>query len=226
MIDNDTTNVRKIYALSLSIGLHIMLLVFFNFYSIRTCCVPHAMSYQITLHHTQQDQIDTQPATKNKPLIKQPKKKIPKNKTGTTQKGVAPIKKVRPLPPPKNPNKGKRVQKRTEKVVIDQRGLHTGNKKENKKKRGGLLLDLVGWIWDTTPKPQDTTEETGKIVFEIKVDAFGEIIAIKTLEKTVTPLVEQIYTDSLTGLTFSKTSDSHAYAPISTGRVTFIIQTK
>ena len=54
----------------------------------------------------------------------------------------------------------------------------------------------------------------------------GEVVAIKTLEKTVSPLVAEVYREALAQLTFSKTSSSRVYAPISTGKVTFVIQLK
>lgn len=106
--------------------------------------------------------------------------------------------------------------------AIDERGLY----KAHLGKQAGALLELVGWVWDAAPQPQDDTEESGKIVFEIKIDELGEVIAVKTLEKTVSPLVEKIYKDALTELTFSKTADNTVYAPISTGKVTFILQAK
>ncbi len=113
-------------------------------------------------------------------------------------------------------------QEEGKKETIDERGLY----KAHQGKQAGALLELVGWVWDTIPAPQDNTDESGKIVFEIKIDELGEVIAVKTLEKTVTPLVEKIYKDALTELTFSKTADNTVYAPVSVGKVTFILRTK
>jgi hypothetical protein len=109
-----------------------------------------------------------------------------------------------------------------EQPTIDSRGLY----KPTEDKRTGASLELVGWTWDTVPHPQDDTNEIGRLVFEIIIDDAGEIIAIKTLEKTVSPLVEQLYKDEVAKLTFSKTSKHITYAPTSTGRITFIIQYK
>lgn len=109
-----------------------------------------------------------------------------------------------------------------QKESIDERGLY----KTHQGKQAGTLLELVGWIWDTVPAPQDNTDASGKIVFEIKIDELGEVIAVKTLEKTVSPLVEKIYKNALTELTFSKTADNTVYAPVSVGKVTFILRTK
>jgi hypothetical protein len=105
---------------------------------------------------------------------------------------------------------------------IDSRGIY--NPTEDK--RTGASLELVGWTWDAVPQPQDDTNEVGRLVFEITIDDSGEVIAIKTLEKTVSPLVEQLYKDEIAKLTFSKTSSKLAYAPTSTGKITFILQYK
>ncbi|GEM_PF-134937 len=89
----------------------------------------------------------------------------------------------------------------------------------------GAALELSGWDWDYLPKPNDTSDENGRIVFQITIDDAGYIIGIKTLEKTVTPAVEKIYRDEVLRLTFSPTSDNSRPAPTSTGRITFIIKT-
>jgi hypothetical protein len=110
----------------------------------------------------------------------------------------------------------------SEQNPIDERGLYT----TNQDKQTGASLELVGWVWDNIPQAQDTTSETGKLVFEITIDDLGEIIAVKTLEKTVSPLVEQIYKDAVAKLTFSKTTENRTYANTSVGKVTFLIQAK
>mmetsp|Transcript_1081 Transcript_1081/g.2694 ORF Transcript_1081/g.2694 Transcript_1081/m.2694 type:complete len:243 (-) Transcript_1081:608-1336(-) len=106
--------------------------------------------------------------------------------------------------------------------TIDERGLY----KTNQEKATEALLELEGWIWDTAPQPQDNTDIYGKIVFQITVDEFGEVIAVKTLEKTISPLVEQIYREALTCLSFSKTTDHVLYPSTTTGKVTFMLQAK
>lgn len=90
----------------------------------------------------------------------------------------------------------------------------------------GAALELSGWNWDYLPKPDDKSNESGRIVFEITIDDDGYIIGIKTLEKTVTPAVEKVYRDEVLRLTFSPTTDNSRPAPTSTGKITFIIKTK
>lgn len=104
--------------------------------------------------------------------------------------------------------------------VIDERALYQANSR----KKAGVLLELIGWAWDQTPDPHDNTNEIGKIIFQIVIDDMGEVISLKTLEKTVSPLVEKIYKEALMGLTFSKTLDNLVYTPTSTGRVTFVLR--
>lgn len=95
-----------------------------------------------------------------------------------------------------------------------------------KKGGGGPSLDLAGWRWDYVPNPNNNTKENGRIVFEIRVDENGEAISVRTLEKTVSPDLEQLYRWEVEKLTFSSTSDNTIPAPISTGKITFIIQSK
>jgi len=91
---------------------------------------------------------------------------------------------------------------------------------------GGPSLDLSGWRWDYVPNPDDRSQENGRIVFEIKVDDNGEVIGVRTVEKTVSPAIEQLYRREVEKLTFSPTSDNTMPAPISTGKITFIIKSK
>jgi outer membrane biosynthesis protein TonB len=91
---------------------------------------------------------------------------------------------------------------------------------------GGASLDLAGWVWDYIPKPHDTSDEFGRIVFEIKVDDQGDVIGVRTLEKTVSPKVEQIYRKEVESLTFSPTSENTIPAPLSTGKIIFFIEGK
>jgi len=127
-------------------------------------------------------------------------------------------------PKPQVINKGKPAHLHKRKEAIDKRGLY--HLRTGKGKQAGAMLELKGWQWDQVPKPDDTTTEYGKLIFEIKVDHAGEVVAIRTLEKTVSPLVEQIYADALRQLTFTKISPAKPYTAISTGHVTFLLVPK
>lgn len=89
----------------------------------------------------------------------------------------------------------------------------------------GASLQMTGWIWDTKPQPKDDSSESGKIVYQIKVDDEGFVVGVELISSTVSPLVERQYRQSIERLTFSKTS-SYSPAPFSTGTVTFIIRSR
>ena len=91
---------------------------------------------------------------------------------------------------------------------------------------GAPALNMSGWMWDFTPKPNDTSNENGRIVFEVKIDDEGEIISVRTLERSVSTTVEKIYRQEIEKLTFTKTSDNHSTAAVSTGTITFVIRSK
>lgn len=118
--------------------------------------------------------------------------------------------------------KNEQGTKGKEEGTIDARGLYGSQGGGG----GGTSLNMSGWQWDFLPRPKDNTSESGKIVFEIKIDDRGEIISIRTLEKSVSPAVEKIYRSEVEKLTFSKTSGNTRPAPVSTGTITFILRAR
>ena len=104
---------------------------------------------------------------------------------------------------------------------IDERALYGARGSAD-----GASLQMAGWNWDNIPRPNDSSNENGRVVFEITIDDQGEIIGVKTIEKTVSPTVEREYRRAVEQLTFSTTSDNVRPAPTSTGRITFIIRAK
>ncbi|WP_339790542.1 hypothetical protein [uncultured Imperialibacter sp.] len=91
---------------------------------------------------------------------------------------------------------------------------------------GGAALDMAGWAWEEIPKPNDTSNESGRIVFEITVDENGEVIGIKTLERGVSAAVEAVYRREVEGLYFKRNPPNSPAPPRSTGRITFIIKSR
>jgi outer membrane biosynthesis protein TonB len=91
---------------------------------------------------------------------------------------------------------------------------------------GAPALNMSGWMWDFKPSPKDDSDENGRIVFEVKIDEDGEIISVRTLERSVNTTVENVYRREIEKLTFTKTSDNHSTAAISTGTITFVIKSK
>lgn len=90
---------------------------------------------------------------------------------------------------------------------------------------GGPRLDLAGWEIDGKLNVNDNSKENGFIIFEIKVDDNGDVIGVRTREKTVSVGVEQLYKREVEKLTLRQTGSALA-APISTGKITFIIKSK
>ena len=89
---------------------------------------------------------------------------------------------------------------------------------------GGSSLDLSGWTWDEKPSPNVPNNESGRLVFEIKVDSNGDIVSIRTLERSVSTEAEQICRRSVEKLTFSKTGSN--VPEMSTGKITFLVRAK
>src|SRR5690606_1364969 len=90
---------------------------------------------------------------------------------------------------------------------------------------GGTSLDLAGWDWAEIPSPSVPTNEQGGIVrFEIKVNADGEIIAIRTLERGVLPETEKACRQAIERLSFIKKGDN--VPAVSTGTITFVIRAR
>ncbi|MDI9355620.1 MAG: hypothetical protein QM536_01155 [Chitinophagaceae bacterium] len=129
------------------------------------------------------------------------------------------------------PNNTKEVtEKKTEtkQPIIDEKGLYDNDTKAQSKKGNpnASSLDITGWIWDELPKPEEKSHESGKIIFEIKIDSDGYIISVKTLESNVSPEVEKIYKETIEKLTFSPTSPESLKNKESIGKITFLITAK
>lgn len=91
---------------------------------------------------------------------------------------------------------------------------------------GGASYNIRGWNWDSKPQVKDNSDESGRIVFQVKIDEDGRIISVVPVEKTLSPAVVAFYKKEVEKLTFSPTSENTVPAPISTGTITFIIKSK
>lgn len=91
--------------------------------------------------------------------------------------------------------------------------------------KAGASLAMTGWVWDEQPNPDDKSDESGQIVFEVTIDSDGYIVGIKTIKSTVTPATERVYRQSVERLTFSKSS-GYVAAAQSKGTISFIIKTR
>lgn len=108
---------------------------------------------------------------------------------------------------------------------IDSRNYFgNGGKGNGGEGQGGVGLDMNGWRWLSPPKPQDNSNETGKIVFQIKVNEDGEIIDVVKIESSVSDAVVKKYKEAVERLEFEKIAGNNSIAPISKGTITFIIK--
>lgn len=168
----------------------------------------------------------TQPV--ESPVVEKEKKQpVKKQETPVKETPPAPKKQVTEQLGKETPsaNQGddtnKPGDKGKEEGKVDERALYGAKGGAN-----GASLEMSGWQWDFLPKPNDTSNENGKIVFQITIDEEGYIIGVKTLEKTVSPEIEKVYRQAVEELSFSKTGDNIRTAPTSTGKITFIIRSR
>jgi outer membrane biosynthesis protein TonB len=88
----------------------------------------------------------------------------------------------------------------------------------------GVAFDVSGWAMASRPNVNDDSDETGKIVFQIKVDGSGEIINVRQLQSTVSPSVSEVYRRAVRQLRLRPKGG--ATPPTATGTITFIIKSK
>ncbi|MFT4736485.1 MAG: protein TonB [Cyclobacteriaceae bacterium] len=102
---------------------------------------------------------------------------------------------------------------------IDSRALYISNTEATNE----VELTMAGFQLYQISKPEDKSDETGKIVFEIIVDEDGYVIGVKQLESTIlSPTVVQAYREAIEQMQLEKTTSNSP--PKSTGTITFIIQ--
>lgn len=90
---------------------------------------------------------------------------------------------------------------------------------------GGSSLDLAGWKWDAVPKPNlSDNVQSGRIVFQIKVNEDGEITNITILENAVGTEAARICRAEIEKLTFSRTGSNVPTESI--GKITFVVRSK
>jgi periplasmic protein TonB len=90
----------------------------------------------------------------------------------------------------------------------------------------GISLDMGGWAWADQPKIPDLPDnEDGKIEFEIECDETGEITAINTLQRGLSPRAEQLLKAEIRKNSLVRTSNGKV-PERSKGKVVFVLKTK
>lgn len=100
-------------------------------------------------------------------------------------------------------------------------GFQVGERPKN-----NAFLEMTGWVWDLPPHIRDTSDEIGKISFEMKVDKEGEVISVKTVFCTISHNLAALYEKAVYDLTFSPLPGQPRPKGNSEGKITFIIKTK
>ena len=90
--------------------------------------------------------------------------------------------------------------------------------------KSGVAFDVSGWSLAGSPKINDDSDETGKLVFKITVDGSGDIIRVQQLQSTVSPAVADVYRKAVQRLQLRPKGG--ATPPTATGTITFIIKSK
>ena len=88
----------------------------------------------------------------------------------------------------------------------------------------GVAFDVSGWSLASRPNVNDDSDETGRIVFQIKVDGSGEVINVRQLQSTVSPSVSEQYRKAVQRLRLKPKGG--ATPPTATGTITFILKAK
>jgi periplasmic protein TonB len=88
----------------------------------------------------------------------------------------------------------------------------------------GAGLDLAGWNWDDIPRPNLPNNVTGRIVFEIVVNADGELDGYKVIENSLSPEAAKACREAVEKLTFTKTGSN--VPSLSKGRITFVVRSR
>lgn len=87
---------------------------------------------------------------------------------------------------------------------------------------GGAKLDMPGWRWTEKPNMRDSSSETGQVTLEIKIDAYGQVISVRTLYRSVSRNVAAFYEQHVRQMNFEPTTDADVDG-VTTGKITFII---
>ncbi|MEZ0484032.1 hypothetical protein [Fibrella aquatica] len=59
--------------------------------------------------------------------------------------------------------------------------------------KSGLALNVSGWAFGNNKLEKDDSDDSGKIVYQIRVDSDGNIVSARPLQQTVSPSVESFY---------------------------------
>lgn len=88
----------------------------------------------------------------------------------------------------------------------------------------GVAFNVAGWSIGNRSIDKDASDESGKIVFRIKVDQSGSIVAVNVVETQVSPSITDYYKRQISRL--RPQPKSSVVPEISTGTVTINVQSR
>lgn len=91
---------------------------------------------------------------------------------------------------------------------------------------GSGSLNMPGWGYDREPRPNDTSSETGELVFRIKINEDGEVESVVKISGNVSPELTKLYQDAVFRTTFSRTTAGSTANVGATGTIRFIIRSQ
>jgi len=146
----------------------------------------------------------------------EPKKETPKEPVADAKKGE---------PGSQGDNKDKTGDKGSPEGKLDANALY-GTPGGGGGGTGLSLVGMTGWAWADKPAlPELPDNENGRIIFEIECDDNGDIVGIKTVERTLSPKAEQLLRDEIRKNSLVRTSDGKV-PERSKGRIVFVLRTK
>lgn len=93
--------------------------------------------------------------------------------------------------------------------------------------KGGSSLDMPGWRWESPPVANDNSAVTGKIVFEVRIDEYGEIMDVsRVYSDIVDRSVVNAYYQAVKNLYFVQENSGASAPAVTKGRITFIITSR
>jgi protein TonB len=90
---------------------------------------------------------------------------------------------------------------------------------------GATTLDLKGWDWDKKPEVSLSTTETGRIVFEVTVNANGDLVKIQKISGSLSAAAETACLNAIRRTTFSRIG-SGTPPEETKGKVVFVVRAR
>jgi periplasmic protein TonB len=131
--------------------------------------------------------------------------------------------------PSEGDDKDKTGNKGKPEGTLDPNGQYSGKAGTGGPGSGGngFGFKMAGWNWDEPPQqPKIPDNENGRIIFEIEVDANGDITKIKVVERGLSPEAVEICKEEIMKRSFVRTQGSGNPPEKSTGTITFNLKLK